>query len=323
MISLRDLTIRYPRAQRSAVENLSLEIGAGEVFGFIGPNGAGKTSTLRVLAGLMSPTSGTAMVSGVDVVKDPSGVRRLVGYMPDFFGVYEDLTCREYLDFFAAAQGLPREKRQAVVPQVLELVDLVPKADELTGSLSRGMQQRLGLARVLVHEPQVLLLDEPASGLDPRARVEIREVLRELGRMGKTVVLSSHVLADLASACTSVGIIEEGRLVYHGSVADALHVAAPGECVVKVAVLEGAEAARAALEDGARIEGAEVSVVDGVVRVSLTVSSHVESAEKERAEAAAMVGARLQAAGLHLTHLEVERGDLERAFMALTEGRLA
>jgi len=322
MISLRLLTIRYPRAQRAAVENLSLEIGAGEVFGFIGPNGAGKTSTLRVLAGLMSPTGGTAVVGGVDVVKDPSGVRRIVGYMPDFFGVYEDLTCREYLDFFAAAQGLRRDKREAVVPQVLELVDLVPKADELTGSLSRGMQQRLGLARVLVHEPQVLLLDEPASGLDPRARVEIREVLRELGRMGKTVVLSSHVLADLASACTSVGIIEEGRLVYHGSVADALHVAAPGECVVKAAVLEGAEAARKALED-ARLEGAELSIVEESVRVAMKVSPDAESAQRERLEAAAMVGARLQAAGLRLTHLEVERGDLERAFMALTEGRLA
>ena len=320
MISVERLTVRYGDSKHLALDALTLGVGAGEIFGLIGPNGAGKTSLLKVLCGLVRPRSGSAIVAGVDVLKNPAGVRRRVGYLPDFFGIYDDLTCREYLDFFAAAQGLPRARREAVVSEVLQLVDLSEKADQLAGALSRGMQQRLGLARVLVHEPDVLLLDEPASGLDPRARVEVREVLRELGRMGKTVILSSHVLADLAVACSSVGILEQGRLMFSGSVRQAIVRAHAADCVVRVACIEGAGRAREALVAESSID-AELDEQDGMLRVTTTVTG--DDAESARQEAAAFVGARLFAAGLHVTHLEIERADLERAFMTLTEGRLA
>ena len=322
MIDIQDLLVRYPVAWRPAVNKLTLHVAAGEVFGFIGPNGAGKTSTLRVLAGLVRPESGTATIGGLDVVRDPAAVRRRVGYLPDFFGIYDDLTCREYLEFFAAAQGLSRERRESVVDEVLQLVDLVDKADQLAGALSRGMQQRLGLARVLVHEPDVLLLDEPASGLDPRARIEVREILRELGRMGKTVILSSHVLSDLASACTSVGIIEQGELVFAGSVKDALIEAAPAECTVRVSTLEGPASAQAELERSG-VPGATFAILDGLLRVTVPLDARGSAGEHARLEAAAHVASRLHAGGLSVTHLEVERVDLERAFMTLTEGKLA
>ena len=323
MIDIRDLTVSYPGAPQPAVAGLSLSIGAGEVFGFIGPNGAGKTTTLRVLAGLQPATSGEVRVAGVDVRADPAAARRRVGYLPDFFGVYDDLTCREYLDFFAAAQGLKREKREAVVDEVLALVDLGPKADQLAGALSRGMQQRLGLARVLVHEPEVLLLDEPASGLDPRARVEVREVLRELGTMGKTVILSSHVLSDLASACSSVGIIEKGRLAFSGSVREAIARGATSDCVVRAGCIEGTAAARAALQGDPALAHATLDEADGLLRVSVPLPEGASDGEDRRAEVAAAVGARLHGCGLRVTHLDVERADLERAFMTLTEGWLA
>lgn len=324
MIEIRNLTVRYPDTPRAAVEDLSLSIGAGEVFGFIGPNGAGKTTTLKVLAGLQRPASGRARIAGVDVVADPAGVRRRVGYLPDFFGVYDDLTCREYLDFFAAAQGLDRVRRETVVEEVLALVDLAGKADALAGALSRGMQQRLGLARVLVHEPDVLLLDEPASGLDPRARIEVREVLRELGSMGKTVILSSHVLSDLASSCSSVGIIEQGRLAFSGTVREALARAAGPDCCVLAGCIEGFEAMRRALENGCGLEGVSLTESSGMLRACRARSADSgEGDETQRALLAAAVGARLFEAGLRITHLEIERADLERAFMTITEGHLA
>ena len=323
MIEIHQLTVRYPRTQRPAVDKLSMRIEAGEVFGFIGPNGAGKTSTLKVLAGLLAATSGSARVAGISLAENAAAVRAKVGYLPDFFGVYEDLTCREYLDFFGAAQGLTRDKRERAVGEALELVDLVEKADQLAGALSRGMQQRLGLARVLLHEPDVLLLDEPASGLDPRARVEVREVLRELGRMGKTIVLSSHVLADLAIACTSVGIIERGRLVYHGSVRDALVAAAPPECAVRVAVVEGVETLRDMLEKDPGLAASAVEAVDGACRIVLPIADGGSQGEQHRREAATLVASRVAAAGLSLVHLEIERVDLEQAFMTLTRGELA
>jgi ABC-2 type transport system ATP-binding protein len=343
MIEIRDLTVRYPGAAAAAVDHLSLSVGAGEVFGFIGPNGAGKTTTLKVLAGLQAPTSGTARVAGVDVRQDPAGVRRRIGFMPDFFGVYEELTCREYLDFFASAQGLPRARREAVIDEVLALVDLGAKADQLAGALSRGMQQRLGLARVLVHEPDVLLLDEPASGLDPRARIEIREVLRELGSMGRTVILSSHVLSDLASACTSVAIVERGRLAYAGSVRHAIARAGTPDCAVRLGCVEGAAASHAALAAGiagsagtpgaagaagttgdgsAALGGASFEEIDGLLRITRPLDP-ARDAEDQRCELAAAAAAAAHRAGLRMSHLEIERADLERAFMALTAGELA
>ncbi|MFA6043923.1 MAG: ABC transporter ATP-binding protein [Phycisphaerales bacterium] len=220
MIETKGLTKKY--GQLVALNDLTLDIGPGEVFGFIGPNGAGKTTAMKLLACLMKPDAGQAKVCGLDIRKDADSIRRMIGYMPDFLGVYDDLTVDEYLQFFAAAFDIPRRERGKIISQVLELTDLTEKQHTLVDGLSRGMQQRLGVARVLVHDPKVLFLDEPASGLDPRARIEMRSLLSELGRMGKSLMVSSHILTELAEMCTSIGIIERGRLLYAGSIDDAL-----------------------------------------------------------------------------------------------------
>ena len=215
MIEISKLTRYY--GSLAALFELDLSIKAGDIFGFIGPNGAGKTTTMRILATLLTPSSGRATIDGLDVTKQGKHVRRVVGYMPDFMGVYDDLKVFEYLEFFAAAFGIEPKKRQGIVEGVLELTDLESKKTFAVDSLSRGMQQRLGLARVLIHDPKVLILDEPASGLDPRARIEIRELLRELKRMGKTIMISSHILSELEEICDRVGIIEHGKLVFSGT----------------------------------------------------------------------------------------------------------
>ncbi len=212
-----------------ALNDVSLDIGPGEVFGFIGPNGAGKSTTMKILAGLLRPDAGSASVCGLDVATEGPQIRTLLGYMPDFLGVYDDLTVDEYLQFFAAAFRIARARRRAVVDSVLQLTDLVGKREAMVDSLSRGMQQRLGVARVLLHEPRVLLLDEPASGLDPRARIELRELLLELKSMGKCIMVSSHILTELAEMCTSIGIIERGSLLFAGSIQDAFTKAGAGE----------------------------------------------------------------------------------------------
>jgi ABC-2 type transport system ATP-binding protein len=217
-VSVNNLWIRYGKFV--AVRGINLEIPPGEVFGFIGPNGAGKSSTIRVLATLQPKFDGHVHVAGLNVRRDPHVVREKIGYVPDFFGVYDDLTAREYLHFFAAAYRLPISRRKAVVDDVLQLTDLTHKIDSPVDSLSRGMKQRLSLARVLLHDPEVLLLDEPASGLDPRARIEMRELLKALKEMGKTIIISSHILHELAQLCTRIGIIEAGRMVAQGSVAE-------------------------------------------------------------------------------------------------------
>lgn len=200
-----------------AVNQLSLQVYAGEVFGFIGPNGAGKTTTIRILTTLLKPTSGDAFIGGYSVTTNKHEVRKQIGYMPDFFGIYNDLTVYEYLDFFADCYEIPYPESTRIIPELLELVDLSHKSKESVDKLSRGMKQRLSLARTLIHNPKVLILDEPASGLDPRARVEIRELLQELSRMGKTVFFSSHILSDVSEICSRVGIIENGSLVAHGT----------------------------------------------------------------------------------------------------------
>jgi ABC-2 type transport system ATP-binding protein len=213
-IQTRGLTRNY--GKMVAVQDLNLTVPKGSLFGLIGPNGAGKTTTLRMLAGLLEPSAGEIAINGKVISRDWHELRWQIGYMPDFFGVYEDLLVWEYLDFFARCYDLPAKRRKQVVDELLELVDLQEKRNAYVHTLSRGMLQRLCLAHALVHDPDVLLLDEPASGLDPRARVEMRELLRELGVMGKTVVLSSHILSELAELCDSIGIIEKGRLVSSG-----------------------------------------------------------------------------------------------------------
>jgi ABC-2 type transport system ATP-binding protein len=201
-----------------AVSNLNLKIEAGEMFGFIGPNGAGKSTTIRFLATLLRATGGEGIVNGHSVTRDPIAVRKSVGYMPDNFGVYDGMKVWEFLDFFSVAYQIPRAKRKAIIGDVLELLDLTHKRDDFVNGLSRGMKQRLCLAKTLVHDPPVLILDEPASGLDPRARLEVKALLKELRQMGKTILISSHILTELADCCTSIGIIERGQLLLHGPI---------------------------------------------------------------------------------------------------------
>jgi ABC-2 type transport system ATP-binding protein len=203
-----------------AVAGIDLVVGPGEIYGLVGPNGAGKTTTMRMLATLLAPTAGEALVCGIDVMADPTEVRRRIGYMPDFYGVYDDLRVWEYLEFFGRCYGVSPARRAGMIDELLEIVGLSDKRDAYVESLSRGMRQRLCLAHTLVHDPQLLILDEPASGLDPRARVEMREILRELRAMGKTILVSSHILPELAELCTSVGIIDRGRLLRSGKIGE-------------------------------------------------------------------------------------------------------
>src|SRR3954463_4771993 len=220
MIETNDLTKQY--GDLYALNRLNMTLHRGDVYGFIGPNGAGKTTTMRILATLLNPTYGEATVCGHSIYTAPKEIRRVIGYMPDFFGVYDDMKVIEYLEFFAAAYRITGPARKKKCEEVLELVDLTYKRDALVTSLSRGMTQRLGLARVLLHEPEVLLLDEPASGLDPRARIEMRNLLKELRKTGKTILVSSHILPELADICNKIGIIERGKLLFDGDVNTAI-----------------------------------------------------------------------------------------------------
>jgi ABC-2 type transport system ATP-binding protein len=215
IIETHDLRKRF--GNFDALQGMTLSVPRGAIYGFVGPNGAGKTTTMRILTTLTKPDHGTATVAGFDVLKERRAVRRAIGYMPDEFGVYEDLRVWEYLDFFAACYEIPENARKTLVNDLLELVDLAHRREDMVDKLSRGMKQRLSLARTLAHDPQVLILDEPASGLDPRARVEIRELLAELARMGKTIFFSTHILADVEDICTHIGIVEAGQIVMQGS----------------------------------------------------------------------------------------------------------
>ena len=250
----------------AALYGLNLTVNKGDLFGFIGSNGAGKTTTLRILATFLSPTAGTAKIMGHDVVSDADAVRHVIGYMPDFFGVYKDMEVTEYLDFFGACYKIPTAKREQTVTDVLELVGLSEKKGALIGALSRGMQQRLGLARVLIHDPAVLLLDEPASGLDPRARIELMAILQELQRMGKTIIISSHILRELETLCNRVAIIEKGTLIYSGPVQGVRDQMASGN-VLWVRVAGDSAPAIELLK--ARPEIASVEPVDQDLKVTL------------------------------------------------------
>ncbi|NLK97157.1 ABC transporter ATP-binding protein [Defluviitalea saccharophila] len=217
MLEIQNLVKKYGKF--TAVDGLSLTINEGEIFGFVGPNGAGKTTTMKIMAGLLSATSGKVFINGVDVTAHPRKLREKIGYMPDFFGVYDNLKVDEYMDFYAGTYNIPYSEREAIIDNLLELVDLSHKKDAYVDTLSRGMKQRLCLARSLVHDPDILILDEPASGLDPRARVEMKEVLKQLKTLGKTIIISSHILPELAELCTVIGIIEKGKIAAYGTVA--------------------------------------------------------------------------------------------------------
>jgi ABC-2 type transport system ATP-binding protein len=241
----------------TAVKSLDLHIEAGEMFGFIGPNGAGKSTTIRFLATLLRPTRGSGVVAGCDVVGDPVGVRRNVGYMPDNFGVYDGMRVWEFLDFFAVAYRIGKTQRRQSISNLLELLDLMHKRDDFVNSLSRGMKQRLCLAKTLVHDPPVLILDEPSSGLDPRARIEMKALFKELRRMGKTILISSHILTELADCCTSIGIVERGQLLMHGPI-DQVYRKIRRNRIVEIEFQENAEAGLSILRSQSALRSLEI-----------------------------------------------------------------
>ena len=308
VVDIRNLVVSYGR--QLAVRGLTLSIPRGEVFGFIGPNGAGKTTTIKVLATLLKPTSGVVNVLGANVMLAPQHVRRNIGYVPDSFGVYEDLTVAEYLLFFAAAYRIPREKRAGTVKDVLALTDLSIKVDSQVDALSRGMKQRLGIARVLLHDPQLLLLDEPASGLDPRARIELRELIKELQRMGKTILVSSHILHELAQFCTRIGIIEAGQLVAEGSLTD-IYRKLDLKRTVHVQISNLTSAMTASIQGLPGI----TSVEELADRVAIQVR------EDELAMEDLLVA--LHRLGSRIRMFQPEAMDMETAFMKLTEGKVS
>ncbi|MDA0840134.1 MAG: ABC transporter ATP-binding protein [Planctomycetota bacterium] len=293
-----------------AVKSLDITIERGDICGFIGPNGAGKTTTLKMLSTLLKPSSGSAKVFGYNVEANPAEVRRLVGYMPDQFGLYRDMVAGEYLDFFAAAYGLASAERRTIIGDVLELTDLKDKKEVPITALSRGMQQRLSLARVLVHDPELLLLDEPASGLDPRARIEIRALLTELSNMEKTIFISSHILTELAQMCNKVVIIEQGDVLFAGTV-EALYEKLAPQIVVQIQVKENADRAEEVLKQTAQVESTERD------EDSFTVTLVADE------EDAAFLATRLIEAGIPLLSFTPEKVHLEDAFMRITEGKVS
>ncbi|WP_336636760.1 ABC transporter ATP-binding protein [Lysinibacillus fusiformis] len=307
MIEIRDLTKRY--GSFTALDHLNLSLDEGVVFGFVGANGAGKSTTFSILATLLSPTSGDALINGKSVVKEPKEVRKQIGYMPDFFGVYDQLKVDEYLDFYGASYGIQLAERQVLIPQLLELVNLTSKRYEYVDLLSRGMKQRLCLARALIHDPKVLILDEPASGLDPRARVEMRDILRNLKSMGKTILISSHILPELAEMCDEIGVIDNGKLIAHGNVA-AIQAQLQGEKRIVMKVTDRINEVRAYLE-----EDPHISSID-VLEHRLEIAFNYRGTDAE--QVALLKEAIL--ADLPIYALSEEEKDLEDVFMAITKG---
>lgn len=321
MIETINLTKRY--GELVALNNLNLTINEGDCFGFIGPNGAGKTTTIKILATLLKPSSGQANVAGLTVGYQNRQIRPMIGYVPDFMGAYEDMVVTEYLEFFAAAYNIHGAQRKKVVKDVLELTELSYKATAEVNGLSRGMQQRLSVARVLLHDPKVLLMDEPASGLDPRARIEMRELLKELRRMGKTILISSHILPELAELCNVVGIIERGQLLFNGPVAEIVKRARMGH-VIHVAVLERTDEAAKLIQQFPGVK--KVAIQDAQVNDRTAKVIQVDFEENGHAG----VGAGglqhfdlpnvLVNKGFRVTKFTEEPVNLETAFMRLTKG---
>ena len=308
MIELIEFTKHY--GELIAVDHLNLKIEAGEMFGFIGPNGAGKSTSIRFLATLLKATSGEGIVNGHRVTRDPLAVRRSIGYMPDNFGVYDGMKVWEFLDFFAVAYQLPRARRKQVIGDVLDLLDLAGKRESFVNSLSRGMKQRLCLAKTLVHDPPVLILDEPTSGLDPRARIEIKALFKELRRMGKTILISSHILTELADCCTSIGIIERGKLLMAGPIEEVYHRIRRNR-VVRIHFLENMEAGISIIRS--QPETRDVQIENSHVTVELAADD---------AQAAALME-RLIAAGVRMSSYAEKEPSLEDVFMMVTKGAVA
>lgn len=304
MLKVEGLTRRF--GSFTAVSEMNFELDRGAIYGFVGPNGAGKTTTMKMVATLLEPTSGSIFIGDVDVTRQPALARQHMGYMPDFFGVYDDLKVTEYMEFYADCYKVPRAGRERLIGDLLELVNLAHKRDAYVDTLSRGMKQRLCLARCLVHDPDLLILDEPASGLDPRARVEMRELLHELHRMGKTILISSHILAELSEMCTHIGIVDQGRLAVSGPVAQVLRRA--GARLLEIRAAGDPEAAASAAR---AVPGVTEAVVEnGICRVTLDGDD----------QAVAALLARLVQVGVPVVHFAEAQSKLEDLFMSITGG---
>ena len=312
IIETKDLVKRYGKF--TAVNGLSVEVPVGSIYGFVGPNGAGKTTTMRVLTTLTRPSEGKAWVAGHSVMEEPRAVRRAIGYMPDEFGVYDDMRVWEYLDFFAACYDIPESERKRLIDDLLELVDLTHRREDMVDKLSRGMKQRLSLARTLAHDPDVLILDEPASGLDPRARVEIRELLVELAKMGKTIFFSSHILADVSEICTHIGIVEAGQMVIQGSMDEMRAQLEPHrEIIVTVRNDEVAEQVKSlatAMQDV--LDVAIIEPRNGRSRVQINYAGDDDGVEA--------LNQKLHSEGIMVLGFNEETKDLEAMFMRVTKG---
>lgn len=310
MIETINLTKKY--GELTALDNLNLTINQGDCFGFIGPNGAGKTTTIKILATLLKPTWGEARIDGKVIGYQNAQIRPIIGYVPDFMGAYEDMVVQEYLEFFAACYDIHGKQRTQVVKDVLDLTDLNYKANAEVNGLSRGMKQRLSIARVLLHDPKVLLLDEPASGLDPRARIEIRELLKELRRMGKTIIISSHILHELSELCNTIGIIEQGQLIFSGRVSEIMARVNMGQ-VVHIQVEDRIEQAADLLRKVAGISKIDIAEHEGVKRLDVVV-------DPESGLMISELPNRLIAQGFRIGAMYKEQVNLETAFMRLTRG---
>ncbi|MAB72405.1 MAG: multidrug ABC transporter ATP-binding protein [Planctomycetaceae bacterium] len=310
MIETINLTKKY--GELVALDNLNLVVEEGACLGFIGPNGAGKTTTIKILATLLKPTWGEARIDGNVVGYQNHLIRPVMGYVPDFLGAYEDMLVLEYLEFFAACYGIHGKRRLKVVGDVLDLTELGYKAKSEVNGLSRGMQQRLSVARVLLHDPKVLLMDEPASGLDPRARIEIRELLKELRRMGKTIIISSHILHELSELCNAVAIVEKGQLLFNGTVAEIMRRAGTGR-LVHITLDERHEEAARMLAEVKGIERVDVSTPEGRPRIDVML-------DPEHGLPVSELPSRLIAQGFRVETVQHEQVNLETAFMRLTKG---
>jgi ABC-2 type transport system ATP-binding protein len=308
MIETVNLTKKYGKF--TALDSLNLKVEKGTVFGFVGHNGAGKSTTFSILSTLLAPTSGTAYVNGYDVTENPKMVRKFIGYMPDFFGVYDQFRADEYLDFYGASYGIPYEERQKLIPQLLELVNLTDKKDAYVDVLSRGMKQRLCLARALIHDPEVLILDEPASGLDPRARIEMREILRELKNMGKTIMISSHILPELAEMCDEIGVINGGKLVATGRV-EQIHQQLQANKVLKVHVTGNMEGAIQFFEDCPSVSNIQLNE-----QKENLLSFSFEGTDEEQVELLKNALGR----GIMILSFSQEESNLEDIFLEITKG---
>lgn len=305
MLEIKHLMKKYGKF--TAVNDLNLTVPESSIFGFVGPNGAGKTTTMKIMSGLLKATDGSVMIDGVDVTKNPKALKEHIGYMPDFFGVYDDLKVSEYMDFYAGTYYIPYEQRESLIDNLLEIVDLSHKKDTYVDSLSRGMKQRLCLARSLIHDPKLLILDEPASGLDPRARVEMKEVLKQLQTMGKTIIISSHILPELAEMCTEVGIIDKGHIVVQGTVQEIMKQMTKVRRI-QIRPLENMDALIKLLE--------EQPLVEDVIENTFDVEFSYKGEDKELADLLKQI----ILADIAMLHFKEKEGNLEEIFMQVTGG---